>query len=224
MKRKRDRKRHRHNIVPDQADPSSAQPDSSTAEAGKAKFLAARQLGASVSEAARWAGVPRATLYRWRRRDHDFAEAWDGSHDKVAQTLEFEAYRRAIKGNDRLLVFLLKSYIPYTFNEKRQAKTLDQEEKDAKWAEFLQGVYAKIAQENSPKDQEDFSQGNEDPEDAFYEDSEDTRDEGEEDTRDEYADAPSLAVPHQADSLGNGQLSGPLPEPPLSHRRPSIHI
>ena len=171
MKRKRNRNRQNDDVLANQADPLPAQPDSSSTQAVKDKFLAGRQLGASVSEAARWAGVPRATLYRWRRNDPDFAQAWNGSqdHDKVAQALEFEAYKRAIRGNDRLLVFLLKSYIPYTFNEKRQAKSLDQQEREAFYADFLESVAQKRAQA-----QKDFPQDDEDAGEPLDQDTEQT--------------------------------------------------
>ena len=88
--------------------------------AAQRKFLAAHQLGASTTQAAHVAGVSRATLYRWRDSDPEFAQAWLESRDKSMEDLEVAAYKRAIQGNDRLLMFLLKSHMPLTYNKRQQ--------------------------------------------------------------------------------------------------------
>ncbi len=98
---------------------------SKSREDRKTKFLAARKFGASVVQAARWAGVPRATAYRWRQRDPEFAQAWEDPEDHVLQSLEFEAFKRAIDGNDRLLLFLLKSY-DRAIDDRRLMRLLSQ--------------------------------------------------------------------------------------------------
>ena len=85
----------------------------------KQKFLAARQLGASVTRAAKAAGVTRGTLYRWRHQDPQFAQDWRQSPDKFVQDLELEALKRAIEGDRSLLVFLLKSHKPQTYNQRQ---------------------------------------------------------------------------------------------------------
>ena len=137
MSHKRNNKNRRTRVTEHPTDDTPADGDTSSTEASKTKFLAARQLGASVVEVARWAGIPRATVYRWRRSDPDFAQAWNDPRDKVVRGLEFEALKRAIHGNDRLLVFLLKSYHPDLFNERRHSKLLDQEDGQNHFAEFL---------------------------------------------------------------------------------------
>ena len=81
----------------------------------KQKFLAAHQFGASVVEAARLAGVHPRTPYRWRDHDPEFAQAFREARDGLVEGLEWEAFRRAINGNDRLLMFLLKSFKPDTY-------------------------------------------------------------------------------------------------------------
>ena len=78
----------------------------------KKKFLVAYQWGAGVAEAARFASIPKSTLYRWRDEDAEFAQSWLQSRDKAIEDLEVAAFKRAIQGNDRLLMFLLKSYRP----------------------------------------------------------------------------------------------------------------
>ena len=137
MSRKRNSKNRRRSMTEHPTEDTPADGDTSPTEASKTKFLAARQLGASVVEAARWAGIPRAIVYRWRRSDPDFAQAWNDPRDKVVRGLEFEAFKRAIHGNDRLLVFLLKSYHPDLFNERRHSKLLDREDGENHFTEFL---------------------------------------------------------------------------------------
>ena len=82
----------------------------------KERFLAAHKLGMSVVNAARVAGVERRTIYRWRDKDPAFAKAWRQAREGLVEDLEMEAYKRAFKGNDRLLMFLLRSYKPVTYN------------------------------------------------------------------------------------------------------------
>ena len=86
----------------------------------KENFLEAHKLGMSVVKAALMAGVERRTVYRWRDKDPEFARAWREAREGLVEDLEMEAYRRAFKGNDRLLVFLLKSYKPVTYNQRQQ--------------------------------------------------------------------------------------------------------
>ena len=84
----------------------------------KEKFLQAHADGATVHEAARCVGVHPSTPYKWKGRDPEFAEAWVRAREKFVEDLEMEAYKRAIDGNDRLLIFLLKAYRPDTYGEK----------------------------------------------------------------------------------------------------------
>ena len=69
----------------------------------RAKILAALADGASISPAARAAGVPRSTLYLWRRTDKVFARTMA----EALETLEDEALRRGLEYSDALLIFLL---------------------------------------------------------------------------------------------------------------------
>ena len=86
---------------------------------GKQNFLRAHKGGATVSQAAHYAGVHRRTVYKWKARDPKFALAWAKARDTLVQDLEMEAYQRAIGGSDRLLMFLLKSYKPGTYGDKK---------------------------------------------------------------------------------------------------------
>ena len=94
--------------------------DANQRAAAQRRFLTAQQSGASTRQAAQIAGVCRGTLYRWRDEDPEFAQAWRESRDKSMEDLEVQAYKRAIEGNDRLLMFLLKSHMPLTYNKRQQ--------------------------------------------------------------------------------------------------------
>ena len=99
--------------------------DADQRAAAQRKFLTARQSGASTRQAAQIAGLCRGTLYRWRDEDPEFAQAWRESRDNTMEDLEVQAYKRAIEGNDRLLMFLLKSHMPLTYNKRQQPVTPD---------------------------------------------------------------------------------------------------
>ena len=97
----------------------------------KEKFLEAHKLGMSVVKAALMAGVDRRTVYRWRDRDPGFAKAWREAREGMVEGLEMEAYKRAFKGNDRLLMFLLKSYKPVTYNQRQQQAKNSQQQAES---------------------------------------------------------------------------------------------
>jgi len=88
-------------------------------------FIRAVSEGNTVTDAARAAGVNRATPYRWKEQDPEFGEAWEDARNECVDLLEGEAKRRALAGSDTLLIFLLKSYRPEVFGE-RVRQTIDQ--------------------------------------------------------------------------------------------------
>jgi len=75
------------------------------------KVLSSGEPGAcvNVAAAARAVGVDRSTPYTWRKRDPEFAEAWDDAIEAGLDRLEAEADRRARDGSDTMLIFLLKT-------------------------------------------------------------------------------------------------------------------
>ena len=66
----------------------------------------------SPARAATAAGVGRSTAYLWRQEDPEFAAKWDEAVAEGIDRLESEAYRRAVAGSDKLLIFLLERRRP----------------------------------------------------------------------------------------------------------------
>lgn len=102
----------------------------------KNTMLKALAQGASVSAAAASAGTTRATAFRWRKADPEFAKAWADAVEEGTDLLEEEAVRRAVDGvqvpiyykgevcgvvfekSDRLLEFMLKARRPQVYGDK----------------------------------------------------------------------------------------------------------
>lgn len=61
-------------------------------------FLRALVETANVAGAARQVGLPPHSPYHLRRKDHDFAEAWDAALDEAYSKLELMLLRRATYG------------------------------------------------------------------------------------------------------------------------------
>ena len=93
----------------------------------KDKFLAAQRMGASITDAAGIAGIHRTTPYFWRDHDPEFAQAWRESRDSLLEDLEMQAFQQAMHGDRTLLMFLLKSYKPATFNQRPHSGKEQQE-------------------------------------------------------------------------------------------------
>lgn len=100
----------------------------------KKAFLAAFKETASITVAARSAGVRREQHYKWMA-DPGYAADFDAAREEAIQTLEDEAVRRARNGtqrpvfyqgeecglvyeySDSLLMFLLRSWKPEKYRE-----------------------------------------------------------------------------------------------------------
>ncbi|WP_438997792.1 hypothetical protein [Candidatus Puniceispirillum sp.] len=99
-------------------------------------FLDSLRVTGNVSAAARLVGRSRASLYRMRRIDPDFASAWQDALEEAVDWLELEALRRAVEGikedrfskgeivgtitrySDSLLMFLLKARRPWLYDRR----------------------------------------------------------------------------------------------------------
>ncbi|SEL39165.1 hypothetical protein SAMN04515666_103607 [Bosea lupini] len=86
------------------------------------RFLAALGEGLSVAGAAKLAGIGRQTVYDWRKRDGEFAAAWDDAIETGTDNLEDEARRRAMSTSDTLMIFMLKARRPEKYKERYAAE------------------------------------------------------------------------------------------------------
>lgn len=114
----------------------------------RAAFIEALASGATVTDAAKAAGVAREPLYRWRKEDPEFAAEWEAAYSTGADVLVAEARRRAVKGvaepvyhmgkvvgtvqrySDTLLMFLMKARAPEQYCDRARAAAMDR-----RWAE-----------------------------------------------------------------------------------------
>jgi hypothetical protein len=102
------------------------------------RFLAAFQEHLTITAACKAAGIGRQTAYDERRRNEDFAQAWEDLDFEVTERLEREAFRRAVEGvvergthdengnlvgefvikySDRALEMLLRARAPQKYRE-----------------------------------------------------------------------------------------------------------
>lgn len=91
----------------------------------------------NISRACEAAGVDRRTVYKWQEHDGAFALEFQQAQVEAVETLEAEAYRRAVTGvetavtapgrgivgyeqkySDTLLIFLLKGAAPQKYRER----------------------------------------------------------------------------------------------------------
>lgn len=74
----------------------------------------------NVTLAAKGAGVSRSAAYVHRSLFGDFAAQWDSAEQEAIEVLEAEAWRRARRTSDTLLIFLLKAHKPDKYRENVQ--------------------------------------------------------------------------------------------------------
>ena len=81
------------------------------------QFLQLLLHSSSVTTAALGAGINRATAYRHRDALPEFAAQWDEAKESSIELLEAEAWNRARKKSDLLIMFLLKANKPEKYRE-----------------------------------------------------------------------------------------------------------
>lgn len=86
-----------------------------TREEREDEFFRLLQAGCSVRQAAAAVAIPFSQLYQQRRGDEAFAKRWDNAKRVKVEHLVAEAERRAMRGSDKLLIFLLQSADPARF-------------------------------------------------------------------------------------------------------------
>lgn len=82
------------------------------------KFLTAYEQDPFISRAASAAGIQRRSVWRWRKDDPVFAEAFAEAEELATQSLEEEALRRARSSSDTLLIFMLKAKRPEVYKDR----------------------------------------------------------------------------------------------------------
>lgn len=115
------------------------------AQKQEAFLEALREMG-NVRYACEQADIPRRTVYEWREAEPVFAQHWEEALDEAADSLEQEAWRRAVDGvdkpvfgsrgaglgsgevgtvreySDTLLILLLKAARPEKYRERTDVR------------------------------------------------------------------------------------------------------
>ena len=96
-----------------------------TSEASRAQarnwrplFLAAFRNGGNVRAAAHAAAVDWSTVYKARKREPEFAAAWDTAEQEALDLLEGKAMQLALAGDTRLLMFFLRTRRPERYGDR----------------------------------------------------------------------------------------------------------
>ncbi|MDP1965325.1 MAG: hypothetical protein Q8K93_24335 [Reyranella sp.] len=84
-------------------------------------FLRHLEDSGSVSAAAARAGIARNTVYQRRKADPAFALGWKKAMEMAAEMLRDRAIARAHEGDNRLLMFLLRTLKPEIFGQARRS-------------------------------------------------------------------------------------------------------
>jgi hypothetical protein len=83
-------------------------------------FLQVLARGSTIENAAQAAGIHRATAFRHRKTDKQFAEMWDHAVESGTDVLEEIALKRAAEHSDMLLLALLKARRPERFMDRQR--------------------------------------------------------------------------------------------------------
>jgi len=104
----------------------------------KERFLEKYPKYCQIDKTAKATGIDRSTFYKWLEEDAEFAKGFEDAKKRAVETLEAEAYRRAVKGvnkpiyykgqrcgyvreySDSLLIFLLKGNAPEKYRERHE--------------------------------------------------------------------------------------------------------
>lgn len=85
-------------------------------------FLAGLADTCNVTHSARLAGIDRATAYKHRADDAEFATAWDDAIEQGIEALELAVRERAKSTSDTLAIFLLKAHRPERYRELKEVQ------------------------------------------------------------------------------------------------------
>ena len=85
-----------------------------------ARFLEILSQSCNVTLACKAVNVRPKTAYEHKKEMPDFAEEWEEAKDQAVEILEAEAWQRARKQSDVLMIFLLKAHNPAKYREQAQ--------------------------------------------------------------------------------------------------------
>lgn len=80
-------------------------------------FLHAYSLTGSLQHAEMASKISRQNHYLWMREDPTYKERFDRARVEAIDSLESEAFKRAMQGSDTLLMFLLKGNAPGKYRD-----------------------------------------------------------------------------------------------------------
>lgn len=86
----------------------------------KRAFLAAFAECGEVKQAATLADISRELHYDWKANDRDYALAFSLAEEMAGDELEDEARKRAKRGGDKLLMFLLQALKPEKYKQRKE--------------------------------------------------------------------------------------------------------
>ncbi len=84
----------------------------------RAKFLRALRQVPSVKHACMVAKIDRATVYRHRELDEQFAEEWRAAIQASVDELEHKAFQMALDGDSNLITFMLRCHKPEVYGDR----------------------------------------------------------------------------------------------------------
>jgi hypothetical protein len=90
-----------------------------TREEREDEFFRLLRHGCTVRQAAAAVALNWSHLYAKRRGDEAFAKRWEDATRLRVEHLIAEAERRAMRGSDKLMMFLLQSYDPARFRHQQ---------------------------------------------------------------------------------------------------------
>lgn len=111
------------------------------------KFLEILSTTCNVTLSAKGAGVKRQTAYEHYRTQPDFAAEWDDAKEAAVEILEAEAWQRARKVSDTLIIFLLKAHKPAKYRERYE---VSQTSLNINWDDLTENEMERIANGESP--------------------------------------------------------------------------
>ncbi len=111
------------------------------------RFLEILGSTCNVTLAARGAGIDKKTAYNHYRSQPDFAAQWDEAKESALEILEAEAWNRARKQSDVLMIFLLKANRPEKYRERYEVA---QTSLNINWDDLTEEELAAIAGGENP--------------------------------------------------------------------------